>query len=209
VALGNQRERHGIPDCLPSEANPKPAPAGVGLRTTDGRTGWGKRSCVYFVFDPATGQFAPSKFCAYTPVGPAGDRTSTPSEPHRMTVGAYADLNDGTHVMDGNRAWQHLVRCLGMRAVTAGDSGPVAGRFDEWLTDYGQQITVRGGSPTFLIPPAWYLSSVRILCGGREATRGGPRLCRGRRVGRGGEGRREPVTQIPTADVVSAGLNRL
>jgi hypothetical protein len=128
------------------------------LRTPAGRTAWGKRSCAYFVFDPATGQFAPSKFCAYTPVGPAGDRASITPDPHRMTVSAYADLNDGTHVMDGNRAWQHLVRSLGMRAVTAGDSGPVASRFAEWLADRGQQITVRGGSATFLLPPAWYLS---------------------------------------------------
>ena len=128
------------------------------LRTADGRIAWGKRSCAYFVFDPATGQFAPSKFCAYTPISPAGDSTSVTSDSHRMTVSAYTALNDGTHVMDGNRAWQHLVRCLGMKTVTGNDTAPVTNQFAAWLADHGETITVRGGSPTFVLPPAWYLA---------------------------------------------------
>ena len=128
------------------------------LRTADGRTAWGKRSCAYFVFDPATGQFAPSKFCAYTPISLAGDSTGVTSDSHRMTVSAYTALNDGTHIMDGNRAWQHLVRCLGMRTVTGDDTGSITSHFVAWLADHGETITVRGGSPTFVLPPAWYLA---------------------------------------------------
>lgn len=73
-----------------------------------------------------------------------------------MTVSAYTALNDGTHVMDGNRAWQHLVRCLGMRTVT-GDAGSITSHFTAWLANHGETITVRGGSPTFVLPPTWYL----------------------------------------------------
>jgi hypothetical protein len=74
-----------------------------------------------------------------------------------MTVSAYAALNDGTHVMDGNRAWQHLVRSLGMRTVNGDDTGPFTSQFAAWLADHGEAITVRGGRPKFVIPPAWYL----------------------------------------------------
>ncbi len=125
------------------------------LRTVDGRRAWGKRSCTYFVYDPASRLFAPSKFCAYVAIHPTADRTGISSEAHRMSVSAYADLNDGTHVMDGHRAWQHLVRELGMRAVT--DEDAVTARFNEWLAGCGNLITIRGGKPTFLLPPSWYV----------------------------------------------------
>lgn len=46
--------------------------------------------------------------------------------------------------MDSHRAYQHLVRELGRRAVT--DDYTVTSRFNEWLADYGDQITIRGGS---------------------------------------------------------------
>jgi hypothetical protein len=35
------------------------------LATDRGKDLWGKRTIKYFVFDSATNQFAPSKFCAY------------------------------------------------------------------------------------------------------------------------------------------------
>src|SRR5207253_2526308 len=38
------------------------------LQTTTGQEAWGKRVCTYFVYDPVSRLFAPSKFCAYTPV---------------------------------------------------------------------------------------------------------------------------------------------
>lgn len=124
------------------------------LRTEAGRRAWGQRACTYFVHDPTSGAFAPSKFCAYTPVHPASG--SETSHWHRMSAVAYSALNDGTHVMDGNRARRHLVRNLGMQEVAAADAGPLADRFGVWLADFQSVLTVRGGEPTFLIPPSWY-----------------------------------------------------
>ncbi|MBX9624189.1 MAG: hypothetical protein K2X82_10305 [Gemmataceae bacterium] len=119
------------------------------LRTEGGRRAWGKRAVTYFVYDPTTGSFAPSKFCAYTPVLPEADW-------HRMTAAAYADLNDGTHVMDGQRAWKHLTQSLGMRTATAPEAGRVGAEFDRWLDEHTTAVTVRGGVPTFIVPPSWY-----------------------------------------------------
>jgi hypothetical protein len=124
------------------------------LRTDAGRRAWGQRACTYFVHDPTSGGFAPSKFCAYTPVHPAGD--SDTFHWHRMSAVAYAALNDGTHVMDGGRARRHLVRNLGMREVVATDAGPLPDRFAAWLEQFRDVLTVRGGEPVFLLPPTWY-----------------------------------------------------
>ena len=118
------------------------------LGTADGRRAWGRRVVTDFVFDTASGLFAPSKFSAYTPVLPGADW-------HRMTTPAYAELNDGTRVMDGQRAWKHLTRGLGMRALAA-DAGGLGERFARWLTLYPDAVAVQGGTPTLLVPPEWY-----------------------------------------------------
>jgi len=76
-----------------------------------------------------------------------------------MSAAAYADLNDGTHVMDGYRARRHLVTGLGMQARTLADAGSVAHDFAEWIRQHGSAVTVRGGAPTFLVPPPWYARS--------------------------------------------------
>jgi Asp-tRNA(Asn)/Glu-tRNA(Gln) amidotransferase C subunit len=38
------------------------------LATPAGQAHWGKRTVTYFVYDPRTRQFAPSKFCAYVAI---------------------------------------------------------------------------------------------------------------------------------------------
>ena len=67
----------------------------------------------------------------------------------------YRDSN-GTHVMDGQRAWRHLVNGLGMRAVPSGEAGPLADEFAAWLSLHAAAITVHREAPTFLLPPRWY-----------------------------------------------------
>ena len=73
-----------------------------------------------------------------------------------MSATADAALNDGTHVMDGHSGRRHLVRELGMREVAAPDAGPVTERFNSWLANDADALTIRGGTPTSLLPPAWY-----------------------------------------------------
>lgn len=126
------------------------------LRTPDGRRTWGKRACEYFAYDPVSRQFAPSKFCAYTPVHSTAGGSEATSLWHRMSAVAYAALNDGTHMMDGQRAWRHLTQGLGMRAVSLDAAGPIAEHFASWLDQNSGAVTVRGGKPTFLLPPEWY-----------------------------------------------------
>ncbi len=128
----------------------------VDLTTSDGRQAWGRRACTYFACDPVTKLFAPSKFCAYTPVHSAGNGAEPSSRWHRMSATAYAELNDGTHVMDGQRAWRHLVSGLGMRTVARVEAGPLEDDFSAWLASHQHAIVVRGGEPTFLLPPTWY-----------------------------------------------------
>lgn len=110
------------------------------MRTSAGRRAWGKRACTYFAYDPASRQFAPSKFCAYTPVHPASALTEATSQWHRMSVAAYTSLNDGTHAMDGQRAWRHLTQALGMRAMAADNAGLVADHFAAWLAEHHEAL---------------------------------------------------------------------
>ncbi len=125
------------------------------LVTEDGRRVWGSRACSYFVYDPVSTAFAPCKFCAYLPVRtiPAAPDEST----HRMSVAVYTAVNDGTHLLDGGRAWQHLARELGFRFPTDEELPTVAARFADWLQRHGGDIRVKSDAPTFLLPPSWYL----------------------------------------------------
>jgi hypothetical protein len=73
-----------------------------------------------------------------------------------MSAAAYAALNDGTHVMDGQRAWRHLVFGLGMQTIPA-DASSVSVDFSAWLDRHGEAISARSDEPTFLTLPTWYL----------------------------------------------------
>jgi hypothetical protein len=44
-----------------------------------------------------------------------------------------------------------------MRAVTDNNANQIADYFTAWLADHGEELTVRGRKPTFLLPPAWYV----------------------------------------------------
>src|SRR5262245_56927852 len=70
------------------------------VATPEGRRLWARRRIRYFVHVPYSGQFAPSKFCAFLPVGgPAG-----PGRRWHMTLGVYAALDEGETRFDGNVA---------------------------------------------------------------------------------------------------------
>src|SRR5207253_1036621 len=89
--------------------------------------------------------------------------TNQSADPFQMSATAYAELNDGTHVMDGQRAWRHLVSGLGMRAVPQADSGVISETFAAWLERHGEAINVRGDQATFLLPPTWYAPEPVVL----------------------------------------------
>jgi hypothetical protein len=74
----------------------------------------------------------------------------------RMTTALYSHLNDGSHMMDGQKAWHHLATRLGMRSTSGIGTGPVASHFARWHQKNCKIVTIRGGNPTILVPPAWY-----------------------------------------------------
>ena len=83
------------------------------LLTDDGRKLWGCRRVSYFVFDPRTKLFAPSKFCAFRPITSDGpDAAQIPAS--NMTMDLYCSLGEEDPRFDGNRAWRHLRDHLGM-----------------------------------------------------------------------------------------------
>src|SRR5579871_1948156 len=93
------------------------------IATAEGKRIWGRRLVTYFVYQPNSGQFAPSKFCAYTAIPQARSNASQPigAGLGRMALAVYAMLNESTRIMDGNRAQAHLTTHLGMLALTGQD----------------------------------------------------------------------------------------
>ena len=122
-----------------------------------GTTGWGQRVFRFFVFDPTSGQFAPSKFCAYLPF--TNDSTLTPSDvlaSREMTVALYTRIEASAKRFDGNKAWKHLTRQLGMTMYSADELPELRGRFDNWLAPHASLIAVHPDGPEFLTPPPWF-----------------------------------------------------
>ena len=125
------------------------------ITATDGAELWKRRTVTYFVFDPVSKLFAPSKFCAYSiPVrlSPIG----TTSESGLMDMQTYCTLDETDRRFDGNRARTHLMTNLGMN-LTAVDNSPEIGlAFNSWLSERAALITVHPSGAKFLVPPTWY-----------------------------------------------------
>lgn len=118
--------------------------------TPSGGRHWGRRVVTFFVYDPHTGDFAPSKFCAFMPV-----RLGAMTGPcdFAMDLATYASLNETQTRFDGNLAWRHLVQRLGMDAVPIAAAGAnVAGRFRAWHQRHEARIRLHPRGPTLLLP---------------------------------------------------------
>jgi hypothetical protein len=129
------------------------------LATEAGRRLWGRRTVTYFVYDASSGQFAPSKFCAYAAVPERGrlrEGIRQEAALGTMTVALYAALNDGSHRFDGHRAQQHLTRGLGMTALNVGEMPPLDARFAQWRSHHADGIVIHPDGPVFLLNPTWF-----------------------------------------------------
>jgi hypothetical protein len=94
------------------------------------RERWGRRRITYFVYDPRRGQFAPSKFCAYSAM-PAASGRLTLAAP--MDVATYTRIDALNPIFDGNRAWRHLLS-LGCRKAPLRELGTKElDQFERWL----------------------------------------------------------------------------
>jgi hypothetical protein len=125
------------------------------LLTQEGRALWGKRTITYFVFDPITQTFAPSKFCAYIPVGKSFDYAAGRAVVE-MTVALYSTLETESS-FDGNRAQTHLTKFLAMGAFNLDQRPDILPVFDRWLTKYSDCINVSPRGPVFLVPNHWLI----------------------------------------------------
>ena len=112
---------------------------------------WGKRTVSYFVFDPVTNLFAPSKFCAYVLIGPHIDHTSA-----GMSIPLYTSLDATEKSFDGHRAHTHLTRHLTMQLRSGADTDELMPRFEHWLAAHKDSLTVHSRGPSFIIPPTWF-----------------------------------------------------
>ena len=125
------------------------------LETEEGRAIWKKRTITYFVFDQNTHNFAPSKFCAYVPVNSSFDTISKRTS-IEMTVNLYATLETET-CFDGNRAQNHLIKNLAMKAYKADEIPELFPFFDKWLNSHSESININPAGPVFLLPPSWFV----------------------------------------------------
>src|SRR5262249_7291193 len=105
------------------------------MATERARQLWGSRNVTYFVYDEESGLFAPVKFCAYTAVPthpPRPDPCHKGAGLGTMTIAIYTEVNDGSHLMDGNRAQRHLTDGLGMVTVNPGHTTGLDAAFSQW-----------------------------------------------------------------------------
>ncbi|MEJ7594991.1 MAG: hypothetical protein WKF77_25985, partial [Planctomycetaceae bacterium] len=136
------------------------------MQTDFGRQLWGRRRVRYFVFDPSTGEFAPSKFCAFlnATLGATSD-AETMALP--MTMDLYVSLDESEPRFDGNRAQQHLTKKLRMVAVNLDESPAneslmvaedrrLSVLFYYWHAKHQVAIQLDRHGPIILRPPVWY-----------------------------------------------------
>ena len=138
------------------------------IMTARGRALWGKRTVTYFVFDPKSKLFAPSKFCAYIPVESADliqQVKSTGLVRPEMSLDLYVTLDETDRRFDGQRARLHLTQGLAMVAEKKTENSVLAALFDRWLEQRSDSTSVHPNGAVFLSPPEWFGKSTRARAG--------------------------------------------
>jgi hypothetical protein len=129
------------------------------LATEAGRQLWGSRMVTYFVQDEESELFAPAKFCAYSAVAskpPSADSLRKGAGLGIMTVAVYTALNDGSHLLDGNRAQRHLTHGLGMTSVNPEELPELEALFSQWHEQHADCIALHPGGCKLLLRPQWF-----------------------------------------------------
>ncbi|MBT4141111.1 MAG: hypothetical protein HOE48_24600 [Candidatus Latescibacteria bacterium] len=121
------------------------------LKESKLRNLWGKRTVTYFVYDPRTKRFAPSKFCAFMV-----KQTIHNALFSHMTMDQYVTFDESETRFDGHIARKHLEDHLAMRRVYLGTDSAIEQQFEKWLKRYSDVITLHPRGPIFLVPPTWF-----------------------------------------------------
>lgn len=124
------------------------------VASSDGARLWGKRTVTYFVYDPRSDLFAPSKFCAFIPI-PAKSISlkSDCTDPIvSMTMPYYCSLDVNEPRFDGGVARKHFLYRLGYRLNQPSESPTLFSRFEHWLVVQKDRIRIHPRSAHILIP---------------------------------------------------------
>jgi hypothetical protein len=132
------------------------------ISTVEGKHQWGRRTITYFVYDPRSRDFAPSKFCAFLAIPSLNcndheDRASVPIETSGMNIEFYASVENGDGKFDGRRARMHLINHLGMIQKSPQQDENVLSDFRRWLARHTHAIGIHPAGPAFILPPIWFL----------------------------------------------------
>jgi hypothetical protein len=73
-----------------------------------------------------------------------------------MTVSLYSRIDAADKRFDGNVAWNHLNRHLGMTVCRPNDRPELAERFGKWMERHRDDITLNPRGPVILVPPDWF-----------------------------------------------------
>jgi hypothetical protein len=117
---------------------------------------WGKRTIMYFVFDPVSKDFAPAKFCAYIPVYQDQRPPDYYSSGHSMTIELYTATEFRSMTLDGYRARHHLTKRLLMQEQRYTAAATISNKFNQWISRHENYISVRANEPVMLVPPSWF-----------------------------------------------------
>lgn len=102
------------------------------MNKTDCMEIWGTRRLQYFVWDHKGGNFAPSKFCAYT-LMPAASNGNSVRGGVLMSIPLYTRVDQENSIFDGQKAWKNLVR-IGFTKLPLRDAPPpLAAQFLRWF----------------------------------------------------------------------------
>ena len=129
------------------------------IAAEESRRIWGRRTITYFVYDPDSRAFAPSKFCAYLAIPKLpGLLESSPDRPSVSTglrIAEYLELHADSR-FDGARARIHLEKHLAMRLADTGQRDALLPIFQTWLRGCADAIILHPSGPQFILPPPWY-----------------------------------------------------
>lgn len=123
------------------------------VKTAEGKASWGKRSVRYLVYEPKTGRFAPSKFCAYTRIRRRDSETDPIVAVPPMTVAAYSKISHDYPIFDGQKAWKHLER-LGFDKVSPGECDTaVLTHLESWIAETKDVVRIDPERCQILLSP--------------------------------------------------------
>ena len=116
---------------------------------------WRRRTIKYFVYNPWTRQFAPSKFCAYTmipdPINNLSCNSLTYNDNSSMTIPVYVQIDQNENIFDGHKARLHLENNLGFSLIRGQDNSSIMQDFEYWQNSNEKFLNIARNDPWFII----------------------------------------------------------